>query len=194
MREIDFSPNGWDDGVSFQPRDFLAAATESSPSCRINDQLYGAVFRAAGRRYALSPALLRAIGAVLSGKRADFISPGGKMGIMQLSPEVARFLRLQNPFDPVENIFGAARYLRLLLDRYERDFRAALAAYYRGGEPGRESAGIASSREVEEFVTRVLALAAAEAGRQKERPKGEILVELARLLQNGKKGGRAGMA
>ncbi|WP_334110347.1 lytic transglycosylase domain-containing protein [Thermodesulfitimonas autotrophica] len=194
MREIDFPPNGWDDVASFQPRDFLAATTESSPSCRMNDELYSAVFRAAGRRYALSPALLRAIGAVLSGRRADFISPGGKMGIMQLSPEVARFLKLQNPFDPVENIFGAARYLRLLLDRHDGNFRAALAAYYGGGAPGAEGTGNASSREVEEFVTRVLALAAVEAGHREKRPKGEILTELARLLQNGAKGDRAGGA
>ncbi|RPF43032.1 transglycosylase-like protein with SLT domain [Thermodesulfitimonas autotrophica] len=194
MREIDFPPNGWDDVASFQPRDFLAAVTESSPSCRMNDELYGAVFRAAGRRYALSPALLRAIGAVLSGKRADFVSSSGKMGIMQLSPEVARFLRLQNPFDPVENIFGAARYLRLLLDRHDGNFRAALAAYYAGAAPGAATPGDASSREAEEFVTRVLALAAVEAGRQKKRPKGEILAELARLLQNGAKGGRADRA
>lgn len=194
MREIDFPPNGWDDVASFQPRDFLAAVTESSPSCRMNDELYGAVFRAAGRRYALSPALLRAIGAVLSGKRADFVSSSGKMGIMQLSPEVARFLRLQNPFDPVENIFGAARYLRLLLDRHDGNFRAALAAYYAGAAPGAATAGVASSREAEEFVTRVLALAAVEAGRQEKRPKGETLAELARLLQNGAKGGRADRA
>lgn len=193
MREIDFPPNGRDDVASFQPRDFLAAAG-SSPSSRMNDELYSAVFRAAGRRYALSPALLRAIGAVLSGRRADFISPSGKMGIMQLSPEVTRFLKLQNPFDPVENIFGAARYLRLLLNRHNGNFRAALAAYYEGDAPGAESTGDTFSREVEEFITRVLVLAAVEAGHREKRPKGEILTELARLLQNGTKGGRADRA
>ena len=104
---------------------------------------------------------------------------------MQLSPDIARFLKLQNPFDPVENIFGAARYLRLLLNGYGGDFCVALAAYYAGQEPGQKTQAPSLSREAEEFVTRVLTLAAVEAGRQREQPKGKIFAELARLFKNG---------
>lgn len=187
MREQSFLPGEPNDPALFQPRDFLDAAAFGFPP-RMSENLYNAIFRAAGRRYGLSPALLKAISVVLSGKRADFVSAGGRIGIMQLPPEVARSLKLQDPFDPVENIFGAARYLRQLLDRYRGNFSLALAAYY-----GQESFGAGGKdqvlvRDAEEFVTRVLALAAEEAGRCKERTKGELFAELAQLLKNGKGG------
>jgi len=51
---------------------------------------------------------------------------------MQLMPETAAFLGVTDPFDVEQNIFGGARFLRLLLDRFQNDLPLALSAYNAG--------------------------------------------------------------
>jgi soluble lytic murein transglycosylase-like protein len=97
-----------------------------------------AIFEQAGRRYNLSPNLLKAVARVESNFRPHVVSRAGAMGIMQLMPGTANGLGVTDPFDPEQNIMGGARYLRQLLDRFNGDLRVALSAYNGGqGRVGR---------------------------------------------------------
>lgn len=51
---------------------------------------------------------------------------------MQLMPETAEELGVQNPFDPEENLAAGARFLGKLLRRYGGDLTLALGAYHMG--------------------------------------------------------------
>jgi len=48
---------------------------------------------------------------------------------MQLMPETARELGVEDSFDPQQNLRGGSRYLKQLLDKYDGDLDRALAAY-----------------------------------------------------------------
>ena len=92
---------------------------------------YVATAKAAAAKYGIpAPILMRQINAE-SGWRPDARSSAGAEGIMQLMPGTARSLGVTNPFDPVQNIDGGARYLKEQYDRFG-SWDKALAAYNAG--------------------------------------------------------------
>lgn len=80
----------------------------------------------------LDPHLLASLLAVESSFRPAAISRTGAIGLGQLKPKTAQWLGVRNPYDPIENMFGAAKYLRYLMDKYNNNTSYALAAYYKG--------------------------------------------------------------
>jgi len=86
----------------------------------------------ASRETGIPEALLLAVIEVESGFRADVVSPAGAQGLMQLMPVTADSLEVPDPFDPEQNIFGGARLLRRLSDRFNGNLEWTLAAYYAG--------------------------------------------------------------
>jgi len=134
--------------------------TPVSPASPVANNYEPLITRAAAE-YQLPPALLRAVIHAESNFRADAVSPKGAMGLMQLMPGTASGLGVSDPFDPVQNIEGGARYLRQLLDRFGGDQRLALAAYNAGPGAVLRYQGVPPFPETRQYVDRVMAQVAA---------------------------------
>ncbi|HTY56200.1 MAG TPA: lytic transglycosylase domain-containing protein [Candidatus Binataceae bacterium] len=121
-----------------------------------------ALFRAVAGFYNLDPALLEAIATVESRGNAEAVSPKGAQGLMQLMPATARRFRVQDPFDPVDNALGAARFLDHLR-RWQQSKPGSgaglpefLAAYNAGEGAVDKYHGVPPYPETQEYVRRVL--------------------------------------
>jgi hypothetical protein len=95
---------------------------------------YRALIRAAAERYNVDADLITTVIAVESNFKPMSISRKNARGLMQLLPQTAARLGVQNIFDPQENINAGTQYLRELLQRYNDDLALALAAYNAGPE------------------------------------------------------------
>ncbi len=100
--------------------------------------------------------LIRSVMHQESGFKPCALSTAGAMGLMQIMPETAETLGLDDPFDPAKNVEAGAKYLKSMLDRYQGDVSMALGAYNAG--PGRvdKAGGVPPIPETIDYVTKVL--------------------------------------
>jgi soluble lytic murein transglycosylase-like protein len=87
---------------------------------------------AAAARYNVDADLITSVIAAESNFDPKAISRRNARGLMQLLPQTAARLGVQNIFDPSENIDAGTHYLRDLLQRYSNDLALSLAAYNAG--------------------------------------------------------------
>jgi soluble lytic murein transglycosylase-like protein len=117
---------------------------------------YDDLIRSASGRYSIDADLIRAVIKTESDFNSSARSNKGAMGLMQLMPETARLHDVVNAYDPVSNIEGGVRHLRLLLDRYQGNLELSLAAYNAGIKAVEKFGGIPPFAETKEYVRRVL--------------------------------------
>lgn len=118
---------------------------------------YAAMVAAAAARNDLPEALLHAL--IHAESRYDpwALSPKGAAGLMQLMPDTAREMGVENVWDPAANILGGARYLKQLLRLFDNDLSLALAAYNAGpGAVISRGSAIPPFAETRGYVPRVL--------------------------------------
>lgn len=116
------------------------------------------VISSAARTHRLDPALIKAVIKAESGGVPGALSEKGAMGLMQLMPDTAAGLFVSNPFDPESNIWGGAKYLRQMLDKFGGNVILALAAYNAGPGSVEKFGGIPPFPETRDYVRRVLTL------------------------------------
>ncbi|GEM_PF-3235846 len=107
-------------------------------------------------KFDLEPALVKAVIKTESDFNPMAISSAGAMGLMQLMPQTANRWSVNNPMDPVENIWGGVRYLRHLLDLFDGQLALAIAAYHAGENRVQENWNIPPIPATQEYVHRVL--------------------------------------
>lgn len=137
-------------------RTVLRSAKNSLPvAARVNASYDNLILTASGR-HSVDADLVRAVIRTESDFNAAARSHKGAMGLMQLMPDTARLHNVVDAYDPVENVEGGVRHLRMLLDRYQNNLELSLAAYNAGSGAVEKYRGIPPFAETKEYVRRVL--------------------------------------
>lgn len=113
------------------------------------------IFAEAAQQHGLDARLLAAVARRESRFTSSAVSPVGARGVMQLMPGTAEFLGVTDSFDARQNIFGGAKYLRMLLDTFRGDLDLSLAAYNAGPGAVRKYRGIPPYRETMAYVAAI---------------------------------------
>ena len=119
---------------------------------------YGRELARLAKEYDLNPLLLYCIMAVESEGRLRALSPKGAMGLMQLMPGTAFRFGVKDPWDPVQNIRGACRYLVHLNDLFGGRVDLILAAYNCGEALVKKLGGLPEFRETRTYIRRIVEL------------------------------------
>lgn len=110
----------------------------------------------AAARWSLDPRLVAAIVHVESRNKASATSHKGAMGLMQVMPKTADATEIHDPYHPLDNLMGACRYLRELMNRYRRKLPLVLAAYNAGPGNVDRYRGVPPFAETRKYVREVL--------------------------------------
>jgi len=138
------------------PQDSTLAKNTISSANR--PSAYLDIIQTACNRHGVDPALVHALVKVESDFNPYALSRKGAMGLMQLMPQTAMDMNVQNSFSPNENVNGGVKYLRYLIDRYEGNLSLALAAYNAGETAVKKWGTIPPFKETQNYVQRVLRL------------------------------------
>lgn len=90
-----------------------------------------------------------------SGGNPNAVSNKGAGGIMQIMPDTAKGLGIQDRFDPAQNLWGGFKYLRAKFDEF-KSWTLALAAYNAGSGAVRKHKGVPPYRETLNYVKNIL--------------------------------------
>ena len=105
--------------------------------------------------YGVDVNLLKAVAQAESGFDTNAVSSCGAMGIMQLMPETANSLGVEDPFDAEQCITGGAKMLSYLLDDYNGNVTLALAAYNAGSGSVQKYGGVPPYNETINYIDKI---------------------------------------
>ncbi|MEO8593641.1 MAG: lytic transglycosylase domain-containing protein [Candidatus Solibacter sp.] len=100
--------------------------------------------------------LLRGVMQQESAFRACAVSSKGARGLMQLMPATLEQFKVDDPFDPQENLAAGAAFLKQLMEKYKGDLKLVLAAYNAGPGAVDKSGGIPDIKETQNYVETIL--------------------------------------
>lgn len=107
------------------------------------------------RKYDISPTLLEAVVWQESRWQTNARSSAGAHGLAQLMPGTAREMGVDIA-NPLSNLEGGARYLKIQLDRFDGDIEKALAAYNAGPSRVLSAGGVPQIPETKAYVSAIM--------------------------------------
>ena len=139
------------DVVAIEPEEVFTPA----PAVEAATAPFRELILAAAARYNVDADLITSVIATESNFDPKAVSRRNARGLMQLLPQTATRLGVQNIFDPGENIDAGTHYLRDLLQRYKNDLALTLAAYNAGPERVQQYGRVPPFAETQSYVRRV---------------------------------------
>ena len=117
---------------------------------------YDKIIKTIATKYYLEASLIHSIIRTESNYDPHCVSSKGALGLMQLMPDTARIYGVRNPFNPRDNIEGGVRYLRDLIELYNRKTKYVLAAYNAGQTAVKKYGGIPPYPETRNYIEKVM--------------------------------------
>jgi hypothetical protein len=128
------------------------APAPAALSSKSKSEAYDPIIEKYASNYGIDPSLIRSIIAAESGFNPKAISAKGARGLMQLMPQTAKRLGVNNSFDPEQNIHGGIKHFRSLLNSFNEDIPLSLAAYNAGENLVQRLGRIPSIKETQDYV------------------------------------------
>jgi len=120
-----------------------------------HNNAFDTIINQAANQYQIDPALIKAIIMAESGYNPNALSKKGAMGLMQLMPNTAKWLGVEDSFNPEHNINGGVKYFKYLLKKFDGNIKLALAAYNAGSKYVRKYHGIPPFQATRYYITKV---------------------------------------
>ena len=158
-------PNDVAQGVEEVPpfRSFLMGAEPPPKAEPLNDKTrhrkasIQPIVQKYAQAFGIDPKLINAVIHQESAFNPNAVSRVGARGLMQLMPSTAKWLGVNNAFDPEQNVAAGTRYLAGLMKKYRGNIPLALAAYNAGSGAVDKHNGIPPYKETQQYVQRILA-------------------------------------
>jgi soluble lytic murein transglycosylase-like protein len=144
--------------IAPEPKPQIAEIAIKPPATLLSKAETLALIADTAAKYQVPPAFVASIVAAESQFDCSAVSPKGAIGLMQLMPSTAQQFGA-DPAVPAQNIEAGTRYLRWLMDRYQKrrnSLHHVIAAYNAGPGMVDRYRGIPPFRETRAYVTRVL--------------------------------------
>lgn len=141
------SPNGRDNGI------IIGCSNDE----HLNKQarVYQKPIQIYSRIYDVDEELIHAIVKQESCFNEGAHSRVGAIGLMQLMPQTALGLRINDPWNPEHNIQGGVKYIAEMLSMFKGNYKLAIAAYNAGPGNVRKYDGIPPFKETRNYVVKV---------------------------------------
>lgn len=141
---------------TFFPEKHPAASSLDESMAQLEkEREYWDLILKASQEHQIEPALIKAIIMAESSYNPRAKSKRGAKGLMQLMPNTAHELGIDDLYDPSHNIDGGTKYFRFLLDRFNGNVNLALAAYNAGLKNVLRYNGIPPFESTRQYIKKV---------------------------------------
>jgi soluble lytic murein transglycosylase-like protein len=107
-------------------------------------------------QYGVDPQLVRIVIEKESRFNPNAVSRSGAIGLMQLMPETAEVLGVDDPYNPWENVMGGVKFLSQLFDMFDGNLELTLAAYHAGPTTVKKINRVPAIPETIEYVDYIM--------------------------------------